>query len=152
MPYLNTTIDIFEDLDLLVPDQVAPVSSPKANTMHFLASLACRPISPYFFFHRTNLYATVNHAFQGTICNLCIAQTVSLSGSQAVCVLLWTKVVHAHSNRSLAHSHTRCAKGSNLRQQNMQFLFTSVSMSSAHCSLDSAVSPPTGRMLSLPSF
>jgi hypothetical protein len=156
MPYLNTTIDILEDLDLLVPDQVTPVSSPKTHPMHLLASLACRPISPYFFFHRMNLYATVNPALEGTTCNFCLAQTVSLSGKtdhKGVCVMFWTNKMYMLPTTSPRGTVKQgVPKGSSLRQENTQILFTSVSMSWAHCSLDSAVSPPTGRMLSLPSF
>lgn len=48
MTHLDTTIDVLEDFNLLVPDQVAPVPDTQAYCMHFLASLTSRTILPHF--------------------------------------------------------------------------------------------------------
>ena len=44
--YLDTTICVLEHFNLLVPDQVASVSSTEAHTMHLFACLALRPVLP----------------------------------------------------------------------------------------------------------
>lgn len=53
--YLDTTIDIFKDFNLLVPDQVAPVPNTQAYSVDLLASLTGRPILSHFLFDRSLL-------------------------------------------------------------------------------------------------